>query len=140
MPNAAAQYAPLPEPTALDVACQAWRNARYAEDEARKDRLIAEERILSEVGCKEEGATTVKTQWFKVSATGSLTRKLIPEHVTKLRALLDIDVLEQVISYEPKLSVSGLKAVAVSNPEAYRVLCSAIVTKPAKPSIKVEVL
>ena len=140
MPNAAAQYAPLPEPTALDVACEAWRAAKHMEEQARQDRLIAEERILSEVGCKEEGATTVKTQWFKVSATGSLTRKLIPEHVTKLRALLDLDVLEQVISYEPKLSVSGLKAVAVSNPEAYRVLCSAIVTKPAKPSISVEVL
>jgi len=140
MHNTAAQYAPLPEPTALDVACQAYREAKAREEQARNDRLVAEERILSEVGCKEEGATTVKTQWFKVTTSGSLTRKLIPEHVTKLRALLALDVLEQVISYEPKLSVSGLKAVATANPEAYRVLCSAIVTKPAKPAVKVEVL
>lgn len=138
MLNAAART--QEEPTALDMACQAYREAKAAEEAARNDRLLAEERILSEMGCKEEGTTTVKTEWFKVSTVGGLTRGLIADELPRVQGLVDQRLYEQVIRYEPKLSVSGLKAVATANPDAYRLLCSAIVTKPAKPAVKVEVL
>jgi hypothetical protein len=127
-------------PTELDLACQALREAKDEEDKARNARLDAEERILSLVGVKEEGTTTVKTEWFKASTVGNLTRTLLVDELPKVQGLIDQRIYEQVIKYEPKLSVSGLKAVATANPDAYRVLLSAVTTRPAKATVKVEVL
>jgi hypothetical protein len=39
---------------------------------------------------------------------------------------------------KPEVSVSELKRLATANPDAYRLARSAIVTKPSKPSVKVE--
>jgi hypothetical protein len=127
-------------PTELDLACQAYREAKANEESARNARLASEERILSLVGVKEEGTTTIKTEWFKVATVGNLTRTLLVDELPKVQGLIDQRIYEQVIKYEPKLSVSGLKAVATANPDAYRVLLSAVTTKPAKPTVKVEVL
>jgi hypothetical protein len=127
-------------PTELDLACQAYREAKANEESARNARLASEERILSLVGVKEEGTTTIKTEWFKVATVGNLTRTLLVDELPKVQGLIDQRIYEQVIKYEPKLSVSGLKAVATANPDAYRVLLSAVTTRPAKATVKVEVL
>ena len=127
-------------PTDLDLACQAYREGKANEELARNARLSAEERILSLVGVKEEGTTTVKTEWFKVATVGNLTRTLLVDELPKVQGLIDQRIYEQVIKHEPKLSVSGLKAVATANPDAYRVLLAAVTTKPAKATVKVEVL
>jgi hypothetical protein len=130
----------MSEPTELDLACQAYREAKANEELARNARLSAEERILSLCGVKEEGTTTVKTEWFKVATVGNLTRTLLVDELPKVQGLIDQRIYEQVIKHEPKLSVSGLKAVATANPDAYRVLLAAVTTKPAKATVKVEVL
>ena len=130
----------MSEPTELDLACQAYREAKADEEQARNIRLEAEERILSLVGVKEEGTTSAKTEWFKVATVGNVSRSLIADELPKVKSMMDPAVFDQAIRYEPKLSVSGLKAIATANPDAYRVLLSAVMTKPAKPTIKLEVL
>lgn len=127
------------EPSPLDIAAFNLEQAKLAEDQARLTRLAAEDAIIALVGAKEEGSKSAKTTWYKLTTTGSLTRSL----VQNWREVLDDDAIDAesfaaAIKMEPKLSVSGLKAVATANPEAYRVLCNAIVTKPAKVAVKVE--
>lgn len=128
-------------PSPLDIAAYNLEQAKLAEEHARNNRLAAEEAIIALVGAKEEGSKSAKTAWYKLTTTGSLNRSLVPNW----REVLDDDAIDAqsfsaVIKMEPKLSVSGLKAVATANPDAYRVLCKAIVTKPAKTAVKVEML
>lgn len=126
-------------PSLLDIAAFNLEQAKLAEEQARNNRLAAEEAIIALVGAKEEGSKSAKTAWYKLTTTGSLNRSLVPNW----KEILDDDAIDAqsfaaVIKMEPKLSVSGLKAVATANPAAYRILCNAIVSKPAKVAVKVE--
>lgn len=128
------------EPTELDLAIQSLREAKANEEQARNMRLKAEETILQMVGFKEEGTTTIKTEYFKVSTVGKLTRTLLADELQKVQAEMDPKVFGQIVKYKPELSLSGLKAVEKANPEAYSKFIAALVTKPAKASVSVELL
>jgi len=128
-------------PSPLDMAAYALTQAKAAEDAAREHRLACENTLIELVGVKEEGTKSAKTAFYKVSTVGSLTRSLVPNW----RELFDDDAIDAesfsaVLKMEPKLSVSGLKQVATANPEAYRAIARAIVSKPAKVAVKVELI
>lgn len=121
----------------LDQLAYALEVAKQHEAEARDNRLRAEEALIAAVGLKDEGTQTAKTDWYKVSVTQSLTRSLTPDFAERLDTL-DPAIFCTLIKMKPELSVSELKRLATANPDAYRLVCSAVITKPAKPSVKVE--
>lgn len=132
---------PNPEPVPLDLDQAAWDllEAKRAEDAARDHCLAMEERVISLIGLKDEGTQSVKTDYFKVSTTQSLTRSL----ATGWQAALDQEdpaIKDILIKFKPEISVTGLKQLATSNPDAYRRVLPAIVTRPSKPTVKVELL
>jgi hypothetical protein len=111
--------------TDLDLAAQHLREAKFAMDAAKVALADAENKVIELVGLKgDEGSQSTKTEWFKVTTTAKLNRSLVHD------ALAD----------QPKLSLTGLRACEKANPEAYRAFCQAIVTKPAKAAVKVELL
>jgi hypothetical protein len=128
----------MSDPTPIDFICQRWREAKLAEETACNERLAAEEELIALVGFKEEGTTTVKTDWFTVKTVGKLNRSLIPESLGELQNRIPHAVYDQVIRYKPELSLSGLHAVERANPEIYRLFTGAIVTRPAKTSVSIE--
>ena len=89
------------------------------------------------MGLATEGTKSEKTAFFKVSTTQTLNRSLTPEGENIIEKEGE-DILWQVLDYKPSIRVSGLKALATANPDAYARVVKAIVTKPAKPSVKVE--
>ena len=121
----------------IDQLAYALEVAKQHEAEARNARLAAEDALIQAVGLKDEGTTSTKTDWYKVSVTQSLTRTLTPDFAERLDAL-DPAIFCAVIRNKPEVNVSALKQLATANPDAYRLVCSAVVTKPAKPSVKVE--
>lgn len=128
----------MSNPTPIDLACQRWREAKLAEEAAHIERLAAEDELIALVGFKEEGTTTARTDWFTVKTVGKLNRSLIPEALGGLQNQVPQVIYDQVIRYKPELSLSGLHAVERANPELYRLFTGAMVTRPAKPSISVE--
>ena len=123
--------------TNIDQLAYALEMAKQHENEARDNRLRAEDALIQAIGLKDEGTQTAKTDWYKVSVTQSLTRSLTPDFAERLDAL-DPAIFCAVIRNKPEVNVSALKQLATANPDAYRLVCSAVVTKPAKPSVKVE--
>lgn len=121
----------------LDQLAYALEVAKQHEAEARDNRLRAEEALIAAIGLKDEGTNSTKTDWYKVSVTQSLDRQLTPDFAEKLDAL-DPALFCTLIKHKPSLNVTEFKKLAVANPDAYRLVCSAVVTKPAKPSVKVE--
>lgn len=122
------------EPTPIDIAAHAFSEAKKAENAAREARIAAEEHLISIVGLKEEGTTTVKTEWFKVQTTGKLTRALAQD------ADIPSDIWRMISRVKSELDVAALKKLATTNPDAYREAVKHIITKPAKPSAKVELI
>jgi hypothetical protein len=111
--------------------------AKEEEIKARNARLAAEDALIQAVGLKDEGTVSQKTDWYKVSVTQSLDRKLTDDYAEKLDSL-DPTLFCQLIKHKPALNVTAFKHLATANPDAYRLVCSAVISKPSKPSVKVE--
>ena len=126
-------------PTKLDRLAFALTEAKRSEALARDARMAAEQAIIDLLGEKDEGTITEKTEWYKVSTTTSLNRSLKPDWETQLAGVRP-SVIQEVIRFKPEISVSGLKHLATRDPSAYGQVLKAIVTKPAKTSVKVELL
>jgi len=140
--EAARLEALLPQPTELDLAAQALREAEESLKAAQATRDAAMFRVVTLLGLKEgeEGTTSLKTEYFKVSATGKLTRSLDEERLEEVQSQVPQDLFAKVIEYKPSLNLKALRAVEQANPAAYRVFAQAITVKPGKPTAKVEPL
>jgi hypothetical protein len=128
-----------PDPSALDTAVFDFYQAKAAEDQARERRIACEARIVELIGLKDEGTTSVKTNFYKISTVQSITRTLV-ENYGEVLDSLDPDIFNAIVRHKPTLDVTALKKLATANPEAYRVACKAIIAKPGKPSVKLEIV
>jgi hypothetical protein len=128
-----------PHINAIDLASWDLLKAKAAEDAAREHRLFCESRLIELIGLKEEGTQTIKTDYFKASTTQSMTRNLA-EGWFDVLSKEDPAIMEALIKFKTEVSVTGLKALATTNPDAYRRVLPAIVTRPSKPAVKVELL
>lgn len=134
---------------ALDQAVFALYEAKQAEEAAHAQRLDCERRIIELVGVK-EGTTSQKTELYKISTVGTLKRdfakgvKIPCEFRVQEEDLppgfMPADILRQIVTIKAELSVSALKALATANPDAYRVACQWIESRPQKPAVKLEIV
>ena len=124
----------MSEPTKIDLAAYALQQAKQSEEQAREARIAAEQHLIDLVGLKEEGTTTVKTDFYKASTTGTLNRKL------NATADMPDELYHEITRVKHELDVAKLKKLATENPIRYQEACKWIVSTPAKPSAKVELL
>jgi hypothetical protein len=127
----------LTEATTLSALAAAWRAAKRQEDDARARRYAIEAQICMELPLDgKEGTRTEKLDSVKVSVTYGLTRSV------DTGALQDswsaFDSCEQAaFRWKAELNAKEFRALA---PSSQTMLARFITTKPAKPSVKVEVL
>lgn len=126
------------QPTELDMLGQHWREAKAAEDAARAERIKVEEQIIGVVGVKEEGTVSRKTDWFKLSTTGKLTRSLDDKAFLAIRSQVPDEL--SPVDFVPKLNLRKLRDLEYNHPDTYRLVASCLITKPAKPAVRVELL
>jgi len=124
--------------TELDKLCQKHREYAEVEKKAKQNRIEVENIILQITDSKEEGTCTTKTRYFKCSTVGKLTRSLDPEVWANIKDDIPEDL--QPVKVKESIDLPKLRAIESANPELFKLVCNAIATKPAKTSIKVEVL
>ena len=117
----------------IELLSAEWLAAKAAEEAANKARIAIEEKIIAELGQKEEGAQTHKIGGFKIEIVGKLSRKL------------DFDAWESIknqfpenlrpIKIKEELDEKGVKYLQQNEPDLYRLLPLEI--KPAKTAVKV---
>lgn len=96
----------------------------------------AEQAILELMPPKEEGVSHSRGKRFAITTTGKIGRSL--NHEALDASTLPSEIIGTLISQKPALSVKEFKRLAVSNPDAYRLACQFVTSKPNKPSVKVE--
>lgn len=122
----------------LADAVGAYVVAKRQEDDAKKARLAAEERILALQPAKEEGATTVEAGGFKITLTGKLAYKCD-----------DLDAMREVtrkwdanlvpIKTTSVLDEIGCKFLRKERPDLWAELARVVTIQPAKTALKVGV-
>ena len=120
----------------LEKLADEWRNAKRAEDDARKARIAVEESIITHTGCKEEGSQTFEAGEWKVRVTGKLNRTL--DQAAWESIAPTIPEAMRPVEYAPKLDTKGLRYLENNEPDVYKRVCEAIVTKPGKPAVEVK--
>jgi hypothetical protein len=136
--NAATNTEPAVALSPIDEAAMDLAEAKREEEEARAHRIRCEEAIIALVGVKQEGSTTHKTDLFKITTTGKLTRSLDVPAWTTIAPGLPADVRDRVVNWKPELSLTAIRVVEASNPALYAVIAQAVTVKPAKAAVTVE--
>jgi hypothetical protein len=126
-------------PTAMDIALQALREAKTAEAEANKTRLAAETAVINLMGeLKPEGTAKAETEYFKVQVATKLNRTISDD--TALAAALPAPIASRLVRYKAALDLKELRHLQDNEPELYAKAAEFITAKPAKPTVRVEVI
>ena len=108
--------------------------AKKLEASAREKRVQIEQQLIEAIGAKEEGATTQAGDYFKVTTTGKLTRKLDVKAFNQIAAQLGEHA---PVKTTVSLDVRKLKKLAVDEPALFSMMLDVIETKPAKTAVTV---
>ena len=123
------------KPQPVDLLGFELAKAKKLEASAREKRVQIEQQLIDAVGAKEEGATTQSGNFFKVTTTGKLTRKLDVKAFNQIAGQLGEHA---PVKTTVALDVRKLKTLAVDEPALYQLMCqTCIETKPAKTSVAV---
>lgn len=122
----------------LDELAYQLEVAKTAEAAAREHRIACEEAIIAAVGCREEGAQTTKTAFYKVTTKGSLIRTLDEKAWRAIRDQVPDAIADQIVTYKPALSTAGVRFIELNEPALYRLIARAITVKPGKAAVSVE--
>ena len=122
------------KPQPVDVLGFELAKAKELEASAREKRVQIEQQLIEAIGAKEEGATTQSGNYFKVTTTGKLTRKLDVQAFNRIAAQLGEHA---PVKTTVSLDVRKLKKLAVDEPALFSMMLDVIETKPAKTAVTV---
>ena len=121
-------------PQPVDLLGFELAKAKKLEASAREKRVQIEQQLIEAIGAKEEGATTQAGNFFKVTTTGKLTRKLDVKAFNQIAGQLGEHA---PVKTTVSLDVRKLKTLAVDEPVLFSMMLDVIETKPAKTSVTV---
>lgn len=120
-------------------ACERLQAAKVAEEQARADRIDAEQAVIALAGdLKPEGATTVRDGQWKVTVTTVVNRRLDEAALDAVRQRLPAALFEQAVRFKPEPVLAGVRYLQNNEPDAYAVLADALIATPGKPQVRVE--
>ena len=105
------------------------------EDAAKNERTMLENDLAEAIATKDEGTESRTAGQYKITVTSKLNRTLDYPAYQAIEA--DIPEGVRCVKLEPKLDLKKLRAMDAVRPGFSAAF---ITTKPARPSVKVEVL
>lgn len=105
------------------------------EETAKQRRYMLEARLAGMIATKDEGTDKAETGPYRITVTSKLTRSLDYEAYQRLEE--DIPAGLRCVKLKPEIDMKALRAMDMARP-GYS--AQFITTKPAKPSIKIEIV
>lgn len=103
-------------------------------------RIDAECAVLAHSETRVEGSVSVRGQDWKSTVVYGVNRTIDEPALASVRDGVPPLIFDQVIKYKPVLDLAGLRYIQNNEPEYYAVFAQAITAKPAKPSVRVEMI
>lgn len=108
---------------------------------AQKILANAEQAILEHFGHKDEGTMSVHVaDKYKVSTVGKINRTVSAEVWDEVKGSIPESLADRLVRYKPELNLRELRYVELNEPEWFASIAKAITSKPAKPSVKIDVV
>lgn len=123
------------KPQPVDVLAFELKKAKELEASAKEKRIECEERLIASVGCQEEGSTTHEGNYFKVTTTGKLARKLDDK---AWRAIAREFNGHCPVRTKLEIDTKKMRKLACDEPAMYQLFLTCVTTKPAKSSVRIE--
>ena len=122
----------------IDTLALELSEAKHTEEAARLLRIDVENRIIAELGVKDEGSQSHKGEQYKITITGKINRTL---DVAAWDAVKNhIPEKYWPIKFKPEIDVTGLKWLRENEKGIYATACQAISAKVGKPSVTLEII
>lgn len=118
-----------------ETLCEQLIAAKFEEDQAKMRSIEIEKQLAQFVGKKEEGTDKETYGKYVVTVTSKLTRTL--DYPAYLAIENDIPEGVRCVRMKPELDLKKLRAMEMVRPGFS---AQFVTTKPAKPSVKVEVI
>lgn len=121
----------------LNILAEALIKAKMHEEDAKRSRVLIEEKIIDLIGAKDEGAYTVNTALYKLTTKGNLSRKVDWE-------MYESQIKEQIpealrpVKMKPELDTKGLHYLQNNEPSIYAIMAKCVTVTPNKTSVTVE--
>ena len=123
----------LSQEATIDSFAAAYTAAKEEVAHAKSLLEEAEAALIAKLGAKEEGPTTFKGSLYKIVTTGKISRTIDKEKLAEV----DASIVEAVVNYKPSLTLSAWRKLDDADKLA---LSPAVTSKPAKTSIKIELI
>lgn len=127
------------KPVTIESLTLAWLKAKENEAAANAERLQIEQQIVAMLPGEIEGTASREVSDYRVSVRYGVTRKV---DTTRLQAMWDTlpAKAQEAFRWKADLVLPKLRALQEYMPTEYARLAAAIETKPAKPSISIELV
>ncbi|MBA8886119.1 hypothetical protein FHW12_000310 [Dokdonella fugitiva] len=122
----------------INAAADRLQQCKAAENAARDARIAAEGELIALVGVKDEGATTFRSDRFKVTTTGKLNRSVDEAVLKTIWQHLPDAIRDRVFQFKPAVCLSELRYVERNDPELHHRIAAAITVTPAKAAVSIE--
>lgn len=128
----------------MAAAAEAVRAAREVERSAQTARLVAEERLvaLAAAGAElpTEGTYSEQFGAFKVSITNKLTRAVDQGALVKVAGQIPDAIGQRLFRWSADVNLRELRYLQSNEPAIAATVSACITTKPAKPTVSVDVV
>ena len=130
----------MSQPTEIDRAAFTLQEAKNRLEIVKQEVLNAELHIIDLTGVKDEGTTSQSGTYFKIKTVGKVTRRIDFDALDLLKQKMPEAILSQVFSYKPTIDVKALRHVELNEPDYYNEISRAVIAKPAKIAVVVELI
>lgn len=120
----------------LDELAKHLADCKSIEDDARGQRIKAEEALIAALGQKSEGSQTHKTDQWSVTITGKINRTLDVAAWDSIKGNIPPEL--QPVRYKPEIDLKGLRWLEENEKGVYATVAQAISAKPGKASVEVK--
>lgn len=124
----------------IQTLCAALLAAKAEENAANDRRVEIEKEIISILGAPDEGAATHDAGTYKVKIDQRIIRKIDPKKYALIMDQIPEAIRPVTVVEELKVEAAGVRWLRENEPGYHKLLCDAMEEKPAKPSVKVEVI
>lgn len=121
----------------IDEAASRLALAKESEHLATAARIEAENTLVALLPSKTEGSVSMKGADYKVSITYAMNRTVDGPALNSIWSSLS-EGMRRVFPIKHGLDTKELRHWASNEPESYALIAQAVVSRPAKPSVKVE--
>ncbi|MAM87534.1 MAG: hypothetical protein CME36_09545 [unclassified Hahellaceae] len=124
-----------------EAAVEQYLGARTNLQIAKQIMAEAEAALIDVVGAKPEGSQTFTiADRYKVTTTGKINRALDPKAWAKIAQEIPEPLAKRLVKYKPALDLKEFRFIESNEPDYFRLISSAVTSKPAKASVKVDVV